>query len=114
MNLELTCKQCGKNFSRPAYRERQRIRQGNNGPFCSNSCQSKARANPTGGNYKMTAEVVSKIRACDRAGIKIPVLMETFGMSRSGIYAIVSYRKWKDVPDTDGIRRSSRPVIQRD
>ena len=114
MNLDLTCKQCGKNFSRPRYRERQRIRDGNDGPYCSTSCASKSRTNPTGGNHKMTAELVSKMRACDRACIKVPVLMETFQMSRSGIYEILSYRKWKDVPDLDGVRRSSRPVVQGD
>ena len=110
----LTCSHCGKKFWRRAGQERERIRKKSKGPFCSNSCQSKARTNRSGGNYKLTPEVVSKIRACDRAGIKMKVLCETFGMSKSGIYDIITYRKWKDVADTDGIRRNSRPFIQRD
>jgi predicted DNA-binding transcriptional regulator AlpA len=60
----------------------------------------------------MTPEIVAKIRACDRAGIKTKMLCEVFGMSRSGIYDIITYKHWKDVPDTDGIRRSSRPSIR--
>lgn len=110
---QLTCIHCSKQFWRRVGQERDRIRRSCRGPYCSSSCASKGRLNKSGGNYKMTAELVAKIRACDRAGINMKVLCETFGMSRSGIYDIIRYRKWKDVPDTDGIRRNTRPFIQR-
>lgn len=109
----LVCAYCGTQFWRRTGQELDRIRRGCKGPFCSKSCQSQARTNKSGGNYKMTPEIVAKIRACDRAGIKTKQLCEVFGMSRSGIYDIISYKHWKNVPDTDGITRSSRPSIRR-
>ena len=109
--LQLTCVCCQKKFWRRAGQERDRLRRKLAGPFCSRSCQSKSRTNKSGGNYKLTPELVAKMRACDRKGVPIKLMMETFQVSRSCVYDIVRYRKWKDVADLDGIRRSSRPVI---
>ena len=109
----LACAHCGTEFWRRTGQELDRLRRGCKGPYCSNSCQSKARTNKSGGNYKLTPELVAKMRACDRKGVPIKLMMETFQVSRSCVYDIVRYRKWKDVPDLDGVRRSSRPVVQR-
>lgn len=108
----LDCINCGQRFTRRVGQERDRIRRGCRGPFCSGSCASMGRLNNKGGNNKLTAELVAKIRECDRAGIPSKKLCEVFQMSKSAIYDIINYRKWKSVPDNDGIKRSSRPSVR--
>ena len=111
--LKLECLCCEKKFWRRAGQEKDRLRRKMTGPYCSKSCQSKSRTNKSGGNYKLNPELVAKMRACDRKGVPIKAMMKTFQVSRSCVYDIVRYRKWKDVPDLDGVTRSSRPVVQR-
>ncbi len=98
--VQIICAHCGKLFSVQYNIISQHLKEGrrHGQRFCSTRCVSDSRKGKRGHSRRgLTPSKVRQIRAMSKRGVPVREIMERFGLSSSGAYAIINKVNWSDV-----------------